>query len=279
MQTLWRKTSELFWQYPILWLPILIADILQFLLLQFQRLVNQRIVAFVAEGPRSVLGGPPDPPANPYLATMKAGLLAAPLSAGIYLLCVCLYVAGLLITARLVQTCLEGDNLKLKATTSEVVRTSKARILVLSIKILSLFIFGFLLFTQIDSGFSQFTTVSGRNVGYAFAIILTAITGYILTPAVMRVLQPSQPVSAADLGRARWAVILTTIASSVIGLSAAKAELSFFTGQPYPSALTRQTMELVGTLFAALPYVPLAIALSLIAFDPNMHPEEIGITE
>jgi hypothetical protein len=38
-------------------------------------------------------------------------------------------------------------------------------------------------------------------------------------------------------------------------------------------------MELVGTLFAALPYVPLAIALSLIAFDPNMHPEEIGITE
>jgi hypothetical protein len=82
----------------------------------------------------------------------------------------------------------------------------------------------------------------------------------------MRILLSFRPISATDLSRARWTVILAVIVSMLIGLFAQRAELSFFTASAYPSVLQQWVMQIVGELFTALPYVPLSIALSLIAF-------------
>jgi hypothetical protein len=274
MQTLWRKTSELFWQHPVLWLPILIAAILQFLLLKIQQLMSQKIVAFFAEGARSVLGGPAEPSSDPYHAMMKAGLFAVPLSIGIYLLNICLYVTALLVVARLVQASLAGDALNLRSAIGGTIQTCRRSVLGISLKILAAFVFGFLLFVQVFQRFTPSTTISGRNVGYTFAIILSVIAGYILTPAVMRILLSFRPISATDLSRARWTVILGVVVSIVIGLFAQRAELSFFTASTYPSALQQWLMQIVGELFTALPYVPLSIALSLIAFGQHTLPSD-----
>src|SRR5262249_29402111 len=141
MQNLWRKTSELFWQYPILWLPILFADTFQWLLLWVQKILTEKIVTFFIQGHRSVLGGLPDISTDPSVVT-KASLVAFPLSAGISLLFTCLFVAAMFVTSKLVRSYLVDSQIKLRAAVIDTLQSCKRKTVVLSIKILALFAVG-----------------------------------------------------------------------------------------------------------------------------------------
>ena len=41
MRNLWRATAQLFWQHPILWLPVALADAIALSLLYLQRLLQK----------------------------------------------------------------------------------------------------------------------------------------------------------------------------------------------------------------------------------------------
>ena len=276
MQILWRKTSELFWQYPVLWLPILIADTLQSFLHWLQKLSIRGILTSSLQSSRSVLGGPPDLTADPTVSA-KAALGAGIVRTGIELFIVSLYIAAMLVTARLVKDCLGNKNPEFLTAVRSTLQSAKRRILILSIKVGFSFAAGSILFVLLLTHIPRVRAFSYGDIGYGFGVVLIAAIAYLLTLAAITAIQPLQPISPKDLANARLLAILGVVASSIIGLFAQRAAASF--AADYPSVFTQQLIDLIASFFTALPYVPLSIALALVAWGLNTYPEEIGITE
>jgi hypothetical protein len=44
MRDLWRKTTALFWESPILWLPVVCADLLAFCFTRVQKLLTWQLI-------------------------------------------------------------------------------------------------------------------------------------------------------------------------------------------------------------------------------------------
>jgi hypothetical protein len=272
MQNLWRKTSELFWQYPILWLPILLANTLEWLLLWSQKVLARRIVTFFVQGHRSVLGGRPDLSTDPA-TVMKASLVAGLLSAGIYLLFTCLFITALFVISKLVRNCLDNRPPELKAAVIDTLQSCKRKTVVLSIKILALFAAGTLLSIFAMLHLPRLTTVSYEDIGYSFSCILTVAIAYLLTPSIVAALSPGRPVTSEMLAKARLIAMIGVAASDLIALFAQRAESSFFSKSTYPSALAQQLIGLTGSLVTAFPYIPISIALSVVAFSSQNYEE------
>ena len=261
MQNLWRKTSELFWQYPILWLPILLANTLEWLLLWSQQILARRIVTFFSQGHRSVLGGRPDLSTDPS-TIMKASLAAGLLSAGIYLLFTCLFITALFVISKLVRNCLDNRPPALKAAVIDTLQSCKRKTVVLSIKILALFPAGALLLIFAMPRLVRLTTMSYRDVGYSFSCILTVVIAYLLTPSIVAALSPGRPVTSELLAKARLIAMIGVAASDLIGLFVQRAELSVFTRSAYPSVPAQRLI-----------YIPISIALSVVAFSSQDYEE------
>ena len=272
MQNLWRKTSELFWQYPILWLPILLANTLEWLLLWSQQILARRIVTFFSQGHRSVLGGRPDLSTDPS-TIMKASLAAGLLSAGIYLLFTCLFITALFVISKLVRNCLDNRPPALKAAVIDTLQSCKRKTVVLSIKILALFPAGALLLIFAMPRLVRLTTMSYRDVGYSFSCILTVVIAYLLTPSIVAALSPGRPVTSELLAKARLIAMIGVAASDLIGLFVQRAELSVFTRSAYPSVPAQRLIGLTASLFTAFPYIPISIALSVVAFSSQDYEE------
>src|ERR1035437_9295217 len=60
MRTLWRTTTHLFWQYPILWLPAFLADLTAYCLRSFQAWMTHAVINNLVAG-HSVLSNTPEP--------------------------------------------------------------------------------------------------------------------------------------------------------------------------------------------------------------------------
>lgn len=272
MQNLWRKTSELFWQYPILCLPILLANTFEWLLLWSQKVLARRIVTFFVQGPRSVLGGRPDLSTDPT-TVMKASLAAGLLSAGIYLLFTCLFITALFVISKLVRDCLENRPPELKAAVIDTLQSCKRKTVVLSIKILALFAAATLLLIFAMPHVARLTTMSYRDIGYSFSCILSVVIAYLLTPSIVAAISSGRQVTSETITKARLIAMIGVAASDLIGLFAQRAESSVFRESPYTSILAQQFIGLIGSLFTAFPYIPISIALSVIAFSSQNYGE------
>jgi hypothetical protein len=272
MQNLWRKTSELFWQYPILWLPILLANTLEWLLLWSQQILARRIVTFFSQGHRSVLGGRPDLSIDPS-TVMKASLATGLLSAGIYLLFTCLFITALFVISKLVRNCLDNRPPELKAAVIDTLQSCKRKTVVLSIKILALFAAGALLLIFAMPRLVRLTTMSYRDIGYSFSCILTVVIAYLLTPSIVAALSPGRSVTSEMLAKARLIAMIGVAASDLIGLFVERAEFSVFSRSAYPSVPAQRFIGLAVSLFTAFPYIPISIALSVVAFSSQNYEE------
>jgi hypothetical protein len=272
MQNLWRKTSELFWQYPILWLPVLLANTPEWLLLWSQKVLARRIFTFFVQGHGSVLGRRPDLSTDPA-TVMKASLAAGLLSAGIYLLFTCLFITALLVISKLVRNCLDNRPPELKAAVIDTLQSCKRKTVVLSIKILALFAVGTLLLIFTMPHLARLTTMSYRDIGYSFSCILSVVIAYLLTPSIVAAISPGRPVTSEMLAKARLIAMIGVAASDLIGLFVQRAESSVFSESPYTSVLAQQLIGLTGSLFTAFPYIPISIALSVIAFSSQNYEE------
>src|ERR1700677_4007085 len=61
MRDLWRKTTALFWENPILWLPVVCADLLAFCFTRLQKLLTRQLINSLLLG-HSALTGRAIPP-------------------------------------------------------------------------------------------------------------------------------------------------------------------------------------------------------------------------
>ena len=102
MEELWRKVSELMMQRPLLWLPVLVADLLAFLTGLGGKAWLQHILVNRLET-RSVMGGPSVmAPVSPS-AVQSAVQAVAPIEWGVSLLRLVLYTLAFLATVALVR--------------------------------------------------------------------------------------------------------------------------------------------------------------------------------
>ena len=113
MRDLFRRASFLFWQHPILCLPIATVDPLVFGLNLLDQKMTRAIILNIVTS-HSVLGNTPEPISpTTNLHTMKWLLLTKPIDWGTHLIALCLYVWALMTTAVIISTLRSRQKLSL----------------------------------------------------------------------------------------------------------------------------------------------------------------------
>src|ERR1700758_3218004 len=104
VRQVWRETVELFWEYPVLWLPVLGADLISFFLTRLQKYVSHALIYHLLLGPASVFGDTRSlsgPSSNGVV--FKAALLGDTLQWSTHFAQIILYTIALFMTAALVR--------------------------------------------------------------------------------------------------------------------------------------------------------------------------------
>lgn len=223
MKELWRRTTALFWQYPILWLPVLAADLLGFVLRQCVQGLSHSITSWlVQQSHGSVLGGAPDS-AQLRTLTFEAIAVTAPLKLGSYFATILAYTVALAITAGLVGRALQGSTPVFRSWLVSLVPKAGPA-LVLAAKVLGLCLAGFTL-TAIPI-WSE-TLLSPRSFGYLIASLWLAVVAYFSVPLAIRFLHAGTiPNSRTAVAYSRIIAIAAVTCSVFLTFFCAKAESS-----------------------------------------------------
>lgn len=262
MGELWRDLVDLLRRRPALWVPVLVADLLGYLVDMGR---NALLVAVVLHqtAHQSALGGPIIH--GPMSASAMEGttILALLLSWLTYFVRLLLYAGAFIAIAALVEAYSERVR-KPAAELGPALQRSWGGILELSLRALSVYAIAALLFTWLAGYVSNHGHKALlHNLWFDFVLrglLLRLILAVLLAPVALRVLSGSQP----DKPHARLSQQFAAILALVISL------LALFVGynsrelaQVPPAA--RYPLEIVGSLLVALPYVLLFTGLALLA--------------
>lgn len=265
MEELWRKVTELMAGRPWLWLPVLVADVLAFLIGLGSKVLLQHILVdrFAT---RSVLGGPTVVAPLNASAVQSALQIAAPIEWGANLLRLLLYTLAFLATAALVR----AFRARSRRPTDEIGLVLRKQFVdVLPVAGTALLVY--LVTAFLGKAVSDFLRTHGhRNLllggayvggwfGFGVGVITTALLAWLVAPAAIQALARRS----VDPAHRRQAQIL----AFALGLAA--LVLSRFVQANlmalHASAITRALLGITGSWIAALPYAVLFSALGLLA--------------
>jgi hypothetical protein len=290
MRTLWRSSISILRQYPILWLPVLLAEFINFNLRWFtnscRHWLIQRILPWLSEG-HSVLSNGPVYGGLSQQVINKAILLASPLE------WVSRFLSDLMLACALVATAAILYNIALsgRATLRDAampVRSSGSRIFLFSLILFGVntvagFLVGIiaplvwslhlpdLLDRSLPLSFSARSAVERMNlfpnmIGNIWALPITLCVVWVIAPLQIKLIQPPGSIPTPDqTKRARMAALVTALVATAVGLLVLLAESPLFPLQLPASNLTLHAIEAIASLIDHTPYVPFFIALYLIA--------------
>lgn len=268
MRNLWRATTSLFWQHPVLWLPVLIADLLAFCLGRLQHLISHQIALWMYQS-HTVLTTTPNYSYQPN-KVLETSLLSAPFVWGAYFFSICLYTSALLTISRALHNLWEHRNLGFRSAISSS-PTETRRILGFSSKLLGLCFVGALLLFPVSGllaqvGFDR-TAHDPLLFGYSYGILVSVGIAFVITPASIRLLRPSSNanVSSEDRRLGRIAAILAVAVSMTLGSLIPQFTLPLWRGWQAHAAAVRFVIDAIASAVVALPYIPLFIAFALLA--------------
>jgi hypothetical protein len=263
-EVLWRRTANLSREYPALWLPVMIADVVGFAAKSAKPIITSHIAQLLFRG-HSVLGFE-TVDHNAARTTFAYGLTIAVVQL-VRFAPAALYAAAFLITGRLV---IERDAAKLP---EERALTKKALLLGLRAYLIAIPL-SFVGFAPIYLSF-VWPRLHGFATHWLFAdlvaLLMMSALAYLMIPAALRALieatmpQPDR----ASVRLARKCAIAAVVAST--GLLILEHIIG---GAIYGSHLQFLAVEAIMSLVAALPYTPLYVALSLLARDENVEVSE-----
>jgi hypothetical protein len=262
MRDLWRKTTALFWENPILWLPVLCTDLLAFCFTRLQKLLTRHLIDSLLFS-HSALTGQAIQPSGRSALIMKAALLNGPLVWGTYFLNTCLYTAAFVVTATLVGTLAQHVRPDLRLVLIST-GSRMRRILVFSVKLLALYALAFAFLVPA-------TTVAQKwkfpYLAPGFVILTSILISYCMAPAGISLLRDrqSRTVTAEYVKWGRAFSILMVLGSIALGYFVPMVEQSLFASPLLVRGIPRVIIEALSSSVAAFPYVLLFISLSLIA--------------
>ncbi|HEY0264741.1 MAG TPA: hypothetical protein VGC07_09460 [Granulicella sp.] len=270
MKELWRKTADLFWQHPVLWLYVAVADLAGFLVTQIQAWASHRVIVWlVARHQQSVLGSTPE--SMNYVETLKLTFLVAPLSWARYLICILLYIAAYFLIADCVRPAAMGP--VADRSSSYLRRLGNRQTITFAVKMLILYAgTSWLIIGMMNASGNMLLTTPISMWIFAFTVSIVVV--YIMTPSGLLLLSPD--VFSGDVAKrlklARISGLMAALTCAVLGAFCSQvAQASAERSHAVPSLW----MQAIGSLLTALPYCPLFISLSLLAFEPK--PEEAAV--
>jgi hypothetical protein len=271
MTPLGRKVAFLFWQYPILWVPVLCADVTAYWLnILRSSLAHQMLVWFLPHA--SVFGNEPAPltPASEHLAL--AFWLTTPASWVFWTLSIGLYLTGMVFTARLAQMLLSDERTSLQLINRSV-RQQLPRVALLSVIILMLYGLGGALSASAYMLPGRQSPPSTRSIE-AIGFFLYLCFATILAPSLLRLLQPSneQPLAPAYYRLARILAPCTIAAVFVLDLSLPLANRIILEDSGTHIRPVSYLVGMIESMLAAAPYIPLAIAFAILSTNPADQP-------
>ncbi len=265
MTNLFRRASYLFWQYPILWVPVFVADILDTLLKESRTLVTQAVIRSVLES-HSVLSSVPDRLPAGLQSTMKVALLSAPIVWGTHFAGIVLYASAMTMTATLVLM----NPPTIRGLHEQNPDRSFKDTLFFSLKFFAMIALIGVPWTvivgEVSMRFPRSRLIWGGDFGILFAIALTVAVAYFITPTAIRLLRKPriEPVNLALMRRARAFAVMTVIASGLLDRLTVATQSTFLSrSTPRIGILS---FDAVASLVGALPYILLFIALTLVAY-------------
>jgi hypothetical protein len=268
MRNLFRRTSFVFWQYPILWLPIAIVDPIVFCLNMLDRkLTHAMILTLVTK--HSVLGNAPEPIVPGTFQTLKIVLLTKPIDWGTHLVALCLYVSAMMtifvcISARYSEQRLSLRKIffKLKQSIPSLIFFSLKLLVAIGIATIPLFLFIAIFVAKNGTRY-----LSIQRFSLIMTILAFAAFAYFAAPPAVKFLRTRdfEVITPETARKAGTSAALTIIICNAIYFIAAQIKPTFISISTNWSG--DFIYEVVTSLVSATPYTVLFIALSLLAKD------------
>ncbi len=261
MGELWRDLVDLLRRRPVLWLPVLLADLLSYLLNMGRNGLLQALV-FHETTHRSALGGAVVHTPMSAATAQTTTLVALLLTWTTYFLRILLYSEAFLATAALVWAYLD----RAKSAGPLLGAALKQRwggAVELALRALAVYAVAAVLFSWLSSFLLKhgYTAVL-RNAwfGMALGLLVLLVLATTIPSAALRVVSGGTPdrqlASDAQLFAALLALIVSALGAVVGANSREMAHIP--AGARYP-------LELIGSLVVALPYVLLFTGLAVMA--------------
>ena len=192
-------------------------------------------------------------------------------------LSLCLYVAAFMITAQFAQNLLQKIALNVPFALNYV-QSKRRQILLFSLIILVLFpvVIFFSATPYISRNFLLVPYSPLIQTEILGSIALTAI-GFFMAPSALKLIQPPQSelIPPAAKMQARIFAAIAVAATVILGDTLPAIERGFYTDFSAHWQLLSPLLSIIGSLIATFPYIPLSIALSLLAAN---DPEQQTIT-
>lgn len=272
MGELWRDLVDVLRQRPLLWLPVLLADLLGYLInLGRTGLLHLLVVHETSQ--HSVLGGTAVRTPMSTSAMQSTSIIALLLTWLTYFFRIALYSTALIAIAALVQAYRERRERPAGAVRPALADGSGG-ILDLSLRALSVYAVAALLFGWLSpflANHGQKAILRNAWFGYGLTLVLLLALSFCLPPAALRVLAGRRPDARSVQLSRLFSLVLALVASLLAAFVASNArELT-----QVPLA-ARYPLEIIGSLLVALPYVLLFTGLSLLARQVARQETEPG---
>jgi len=276
LKDLWRRSTAILWASPIVWVPVVCADLLSFAVKTGNAALNRRIALSLLQAQHaSVLSQPADMAASHISSAGEAALLVAATDLGTQLLTTCLYAMAAIVTWSVVQTLVGEPRPELGPT----IRSAGAKgwnIFGLTLLAFAITVC-FAMFPAVLLGLAipllhlarrDWPTVI-RMAGFGEQLLGYVVAAYWITPPALRLMQPDgrAPIARERLTDARLFAAISVAASLAIGFLCQTAERAMVVPGSPDHAFARVLVGAGASLLSALPYVLLFLFLSLAACE------------
>jgi hypothetical protein len=276
MQALWRKTVQMLWQKPVLWLTLIVADLAAYFITWFQKSATQAIVHWTQTS-RSILGGDVPRPAFDNASILKGVLLTVPLALATQFLHVCIYVAAFVVTATLIGKIHAGEKPDWPWLPS-LLRAHSSEIAQFSAKLFLLYFVGSVLFIALPMDLIRMVFNNNSFDAIAFgtvaSLLISVAIAWLLTPVGIQLIQSpeAEELTAEGIKLGRISAILAVLVSGILSFSVMKANASLNAVPAMTPWFVRGLMGVTFSIAVAAPYLWLWVALSEIAREQTHAP-------
>lgn len=267
MRELWRKTVELFWEYPVLWVPFIVTQSCSVVVTFLGSSVRRHIVdSFLVT--HSVLGGQATDldPGRVHNALM----FSAPVEAAQHLLEIVLAAIALVWTARCVEMNATGEPISLGFALRQL-KLDQHRVLSFAIKFAACLLAGTVLLyalgTPLTLAIHQKLGVNISVMSWVLGWLLVSAAAYIATPWAMTLLKRvgEGSIVRQDVRSSRILAVLATGSTVLLSFAYNSIRHRIQVGSPAEAKM----VGAVATLAMNSPLILLFIALALLSLRPS----------
>jgi hypothetical protein len=261
MGELWRDLVELLRRRPALWVPVLLADLLGYLV-NLGRGGILRAVVMHESAQRSALGGSVVHAPLTASAMQTAAIIGLLLTWLTYFVRMLLYSGALIATAALVQSYLQRQEHPGR-TVGPALGSHWGGILELSLRGLAVYAIAALLFSWTSTLLAHHNgdaLLRNPTFAYGITLLVLLVLSALLPPVALRILSGRKPDRLNSRLSQQFAFVLVIVASLLAAfVGSNNREMA------HVQAAARYPLEMIGSLVVALPYVLMFVGLAVLA--------------